>query len=68
MKIKWQNVFLFVIMICLIVLLFRLSDMDDRINFDFWLPYYMNDPAYGMMVLGLICVTIVAVAKIISGR
>ena len=68
MEIKRKNVFLFMTMACLIVLLCRPSDIADRIDLVFWLPYYMNDPAYGMMVLGLICVTIMAVAKVISGR
>ena len=68
MRIKWGNVFAFAILICLVILLFRLSDLVDRIELNFWLPYYMHDPAYGMMVLGLICVTIVAVAKILSNR
>ncbi len=68
MRIKWGNVFAFGILICLITLLCRLPALVDRIDRVFWLPYYMNDPAYGMMVLGLICVTIVAVAKILSDR
>ena len=68
MKIKWRNVFAFAILICLIILLLRLSTLVDRIRPVFWLPYYVNDPTFGILALGLICVTIVAVVKIISGR
>jgi uncharacterized membrane protein YedE/YeeE len=68
MKIKWGNVFAFAILICLIILLLRLFTLVDRISPVLWPPYYVNDPAFGILALGLICVTIVAVVKIISGR
>ena len=68
MKIKWGNVFAFAILICLIILLLRLSALVDRVSPVLWTPYYVHDPAFGILALGLICVTIVAVVKIISGR
>lgn len=68
MKIKWLNVFVFAILICLIVLLFKLPKVLDHISCTIEIPYYINDPTFGIMALGLICVTIVAVVKILSNR
>lgn len=68
MKIKWKNIFGLVLLIIIVIALFKLPVMLDNISWRIQLPYYFNDPALGLMFLGLICVTIVAVAKIITNR
>ena len=68
MKIKWANIFALGIFICLVILLCKLPRILDHMPEMINSPYYLNDPAYGMMALGLICVTIVAVIKILSNR
>lgn len=68
MKIKWKNIFGLVLLIIIVIALFKLPAMMDNISCRIYLPYYLNDPALGLMFLGLICVTIVALAKIIANR
>jgi len=67
-KIKWGNIFALTILICLVILLLRLPEVMDRLSYAIWVPYYVNDPMFGILIFGLICITIVAVAKIISRR
>lgn len=68
MKIKWGNIFALAILICLIILLLRLPEALDRMPFIIWVPYYVNNPAFGMCVFALLCLTVVAIVKILSGR
>ena len=68
MKIKWKNIFGLMSIVFIVIALFKLPVMLDNISFRIQLPYYFNDPALGLMFLGLICVTIVAVAKIIANK
>lgn len=68
MRIKWGNIFALAILICLVILLLRLPEVLDRLSYTIWVPYYVNDPTFGMFALGLICITIVAVVKILSRR
>ena len=68
MRIKWANIFALAILICLIILLCKLPRILDRMPEMINSPYYINDPAYVIMILGLICVTVVAVIKILSSR
>ena len=69
MKIKWINIFGFGILICFIVLLFKLSQILDRLPGTIELPYYVTDsPTFGIFCLGLICVTIIGVVKILANR
>jgi hypothetical protein len=68
MKIKWGNIFALGILICLIVLLRRLSEMTDRMYFSFDISHYFDNPMIGLCFFGFVCLTIVAVAKILSNR
>jgi hypothetical protein len=68
MRIKWGNIFALAILTCLIILLSKLPLILDRLPHTIEIPYYVNDPRYGIIILGLICVTIVAVVKILSDR
>ena len=68
MKIKWTNIFGLVFLVFILTLMFKLPGMLDEISCRINLPDYLNDPALGLMFLGLICVTIVAVAKIIGNK
>ena len=68
MKIKWGNIFALAILLVLFRLLFTLPEVIERISWDLRLPYYFDDPVYGLMFLGLICVTIVVVIKMIINR
>lgn len=68
MKIKWANVFGLLFLAFILTLMFKLPRVLDKISCSFDIPSYFHDPVYGLMFLGLICVTIVAVAKIISNK
>lgn len=69
MKIKWINIFGFGILICFIVLLFKLSKILDRLPDTIELPYYVTDSlTFAIFCFGLICVTIIGVVKILSNR
>ena len=68
MKIKWVNIFALGILICLIALLLRLPEIADCMYFSIRLPHYFDDPMIGLCFLGLICLTIVSVVKILSNR
>jgi|GEM_PF-6357402 len=69
MKIKWINIFVLGILVCFIVLLFRLSKILDRLPDTVELPHYITSgPTFAIFCLGLICVTIVAVVKILANR
>jgi len=68
MKIKWRNIFALGILICLIALLRRLPEFIDRMYFDIEIPYYLDNPMIGLCFFGFVCLTIVAVTKIISNR
>lgn len=69
MRIKWENVILLVLLIILIVLLFKMSPLLECLSYNFrTLYYYDHDPAFGILALGLLCITIVAIVTIISRR
>lgn len=68
MRIKWENIFGLLFTVLLIILLFRLPDILDRLPDIILPPYYSHDPFYGIAIVGLICVTIVGVVKILSGK
>ncbi|AQQ70918.1 hypothetical protein SMSP2_01281 [Limihaloglobus sulfuriphilus] len=68
MKIKWANILTAAILIFLVTLGVKLARNVDDISLNIRLPYYLEDPVYGLMFLGLICVTIVAVVKIITKK
>jgi len=67
-RIKWGNIFALAILICLVILLLRLPEVMDRLSYAIRIPYYANDPMFGMFAFGLVCITIVAVVKILSRR
>lgn len=68
MTIKWKNIFALAILICLIILLLRLPEILDRLSFSIDMPHYFDDPMIGLCFLGLVCLTIVSVVKILSNR
>ena len=69
MRIKWENVILLVLLIILIVLLFKMSPLFECLSYIFrTLYYYDRDPVFGILALGLLCMTIVAIVTIISRR
>lgn len=68
MRINWTNIFVIALLICLVTVLAKLPDILDRLSGNIQLPEYLNDPVYGVMFLGLICVTIIAIVKIICDR
>jgi hypothetical protein len=68
MKIKWGNIFALGILICLIIILVRLPAIVDRMSYSFDFPYYFDDPMIGLCFFGFVCLTIVAIAKILSNR
>lgn len=68
MKIKWGNIFALGILICLVVLLLRVSEIADRMSFSIGMPYYFDNPMIGLCFFGFVCLTIVAVARLFSDR
>ncbi len=65
MKIKWLNIFGLIFLVVILILIFRLPKILDELFYRIYLPYYFNDPLYGLMFFGLACVTIVAVIKLL---
>ncbi len=69
MRIKHENIILMALDITLIVLLIRMPPLLRSLSEDFGTLYSGNgDPMIGIMALGLICVTAVAIAKVLSNR
>ncbi len=69
MRIKWENIIIPLLIVMLIVLLFHMPDALRRLSADLGTVYHdADDPAIGIMALGIICVTIVGVARIISNN
>ncbi|MHC4680119.1 MAG: hypothetical protein ACYTEK_15640 [Planctomycetota bacterium] len=69
MRIKWENIIVLVLIITLIVLLFKLPPLLRRLSEDLGTVYYHNgDPAIGLLALGIICITVLGIVKIISGN
>jgi len=68
MRIKWENIILLVLIITLIVLLFKMSPLFECLSYNLRSLYYHEDPTFGIMALGLLCMTIVAIVTIISRR
>jgi len=64
MKIKWGNIFAIIIIICLAKLLLK---MPDSFGY-FQLPWYFDDPNWAFFFLAAICVTIIGIVKILSGK
>ena len=64
MKIKWNNIFAIIIILCLIKLLLKLKDGFGG----FYLPWYFDDPNYMLFFVGIICVTVIGIVKILSNR
>ena len=69
MRIKHDNIVLIVLVITLIVLLIKLPPLirtlSDHVG---TLHGADGDPAIGLMALGLICFTFVAIAKVLSNK
>ncbi len=68
MKIKWGNIFALGILVCLVALLLRLPEIADRMYFNIRLPYYFDNPMIGLCFFSFVCLTIVAMAKIITKK
>lgn len=64
MKIKWGNIFAIIIILCLAKLLLK---MPDSFGY-FQLPWYFDDPNWALFFLAVICVTIIGIVKILSGK
>ncbi len=68
MKIKWNNIFLLAILICLIVLLIRLPKILDRLSLSIDISGWFDNPMVGLAFFGFACLTIICVTKIKSNR
>ena len=69
MRIKWENIIVLVLIITLIMLLFKLPLLLRHLSEDLGTVYYHNgDPAIGILALGIICITILGIVKIISSN
>jgi len=69
MRIKWENIMVPTLIIVLIVLLFKMPVIMRRFSDDLSTVYRgQGDPAIGLMALGLICITVLGIVKIIWGN
>ena len=69
MRIKWENIIVPTLIIMLFVLLFKMPVVLRRMSEDLGMVYRGNgDPAIGILALGIICITILGIVRIISGR
>lgn len=68
MRIKWKNIFALTILICTVKLLLRLPEILDRLSFSISMPQFFDDPMIALAFFGFVCLTIVAVARVISNR
>ncbi|TKJ38326.1 MAG: hypothetical protein CEE38_06095 [Planctomycetes bacterium B3_Pla] len=69
MRIRWENIFGPLLLIFGIYLFVKIRPYLDRVFEDLADGYYYRyDPMLRIIIFGLVCVTIVAVAKIISKR
>ncbi len=68
MKIKGTNVFRLVVLVLIVFLFCKLVGISDKITCRIDFPYYLDDPVYGLMFLGLICVTLITIIKLIINR
>ena len=68
MRIRWENVFGLMFLIFCIYLFFKAKPYLNRIFEDLTEGHYYHnhDPMLRIIMFGLICITIVAVAKVIS--
>ena len=69
MRIRWENVFGLMFLIFCIYLFFKAKPCLDRM-FENWtnVYYYSYNPVVRVAMFGLVCLTIVAVVKILSKR
>ena len=69
MRIKWENIIVLVLIITLIVLLYKLPPLLRRLSENFGTVYYHGgDPIVGILALGIVCMTILGIVKIISNN
>jgi hypothetical protein len=66
MRIKWENIIVPTLIIVLIVLLFKMPAVMRRFSDDLGTVYRgSGDPAIGLMALGIICITVLGIVRII---
>jgi hypothetical protein len=69
MRIRWENIIIPALIITLIVLLFHMPEALRRLAADVGTVYRGTDnPTTGILALGIICVTIIGVAHILSNN
>ena len=69
MRIKWENIIVLVLIITLIVLLFKLPSLLRHLSEDFGTVYYHGgDPVIDLLALGIICITVLGIVKIIANN
>ena len=67
MRIRWENIIPVVVIIVLIILMIKLQPLLHSLSNDVdILQDRHSNPVVGILALGLLCVTIVAIVKIIS--
>jgi len=70
MRIRWDNLFGLMALVLCIYLFIKAKPYLDRVFEDLADGYYYHsrDPMLRVIIFGLVCVTIMAVVKIISNR
>lgn len=66
MRIKWENIIVPTLIIVLIVLLFKMPVALRRLSGDLSAAFYGNDDSgMGILALGIICITVIGIVRII---
>ena len=69
MQIQWNNILMLVLVITLLVLLANLSPILRTLSEVFSIHFRGDaDPAVAIMALGLLCVTVVAIFRMLSDK
>jgi hypothetical protein len=67
-NIRWANIFGLVGLICVIYLFFKIRSLDNTAWEEFRYRFISHDPLWLFLFLALICVTVIAIVKILKQK
>ena len=68
MHIRWGRILGLFVLIGATVLLLKLIKVMEHARYYIHMPDYLNDPHWGLCFFGLLCVSVVAIVRILSNR
>lgn len=68
MRIKWENIIVLFLLVLVIVLIAKSRLVELFSQSIEALRYHRDNPLYGLVILGIICITVVGIFAIISNR